>query len=451
MTPPLSKLGHAKAVLTLGLPLVGSHLAQMLLHVTDTVMLGWYGVLELASVVLGASAFFIVFILGSGFGQAVMPMVAQALGRGDEVQVRRDTRMGLWLSIGFGLLCYPVFWQSEAILLALGQQADVSALAQAYLRIAGLGMIPALLVMALKSYLAALEKTQVVLWVTVAAVVLNAGMNYALIFGNWGAPELGVRGAAIASVLTQAVTFVALGFYAHWQPDLRRFNLFQRFWRPDWQAMDQVFKLGWPIGLTGLMEGGLFQASALMMGWIGTMELAAHGIALEVTALAFMVHLGLSNAATVRVGRAMGRGDAQGLRDGAKVALAMSLLFGVAMVVLFLALPAQIVALFLDKANPQSAEIIAFGTILLALSALFQMVDATQVMALGFLRGMQDTRVPMWLAVFSYWVIGIPASYVLAFPLGLGGAGLWLGLTVGLSVAAGLLMWRFWARAPKAA
>lgn len=448
---PLSKLDHAKAVLTLGLPLVGSHLAQMLLHVTDTVMLGWYGVLELASVVLGASAFFIVFILGSGFGQAVMPMVAQALGRGDEVQVRRDTRMGLWLSIGFGLLCYPVFWQSEAILLALGQQADVSALAQAYLRIAGLGMIPALLVMALKSYLAALEKTQVVLWVTVAAVVLNAGMNYALIFGNWGAPELGVRGAAIASVLTQAVTFVALGFYAHWQPDLRRFNLFQRFWRPDWQAMDQVFKLGWPIGLTGLMEGGLFQASALMMGWIGTMELAAHGIALEVTALAFMVHLGLSNAATVRVGRAMGRGDAQGLRDGAKVALAMSLLFGVAMVVLFLALPAQIVALFLDKANPQSAEIIAFGTILLALSALFQMVDATQVMALGFLRGMQDTRVPMWLAVFSYWVIGIPASYVLAFPLGLGGAGLWLGLTVGLSVAAGLLMWRFWARAPRVA
>ncbi len=446
---PLSKTGHAKALLALGLPLIGSHLAQMLLHVTDTVMLGWYGVVELASVVLGASAFFIVFILGSGFGQAVMPMVAQALGRGDEVQVRRDTRMGLWLSIGFGLLCYPVFWQSEAILLALGQQPDVAALAQAYLRIAGLGMLPALLVMALKSYLAALEKTQVVLWVTMAAVVLNAGINYALIFGNWGAPELGVRGAAIASVLTQAVTFVALAAYAHWQPDLRRFNLFQRFWRPDRQAMEQVFKLGWPIGLTGLMEGGLFQASAIMMGWIGTMELAAHGIALEVTALAFMVHLGLSNAATVRVGRAMGRGDAQGLRDGAKVALMMSLLFGVSMVVLFLTLPAPIIALFLDRTNPQSAEIIAFGTILLALSALFQMVDATQVMALGFLRGMQDTRIPMWLAVFSYWVIGIPVSYALAFPLGMGGAGLWLGLTVGLSVAAGLLMWRFWKNAPQ--
>lgn len=448
--PTLTKTDHARALLALGLPLVGSHLAQMALHVTDTVMLGWYGVVELAAVVLGASAFFIVFILGSGFGQAVMPMVAQALGRGDEVQVRRDTRMGLWLSIGFGVICYPVFWKSEAILLALGQKPDVSALAQAYLRIAGLGMMPALLVMALKSYLAALERTQVVLWITMAAVVLNAGVNYALIFGHWGAPEMGVRGAAIASVLTQVVTVVALGFYAHWVPELRRFSLFQRFWRPDWQAMRQVYRLGWPIGLTGLAEGGLFQASALMMGWIGTMELAAHGIALEVTALAFMVHLGLSNAATVRVGRAMGQGNARSLRDGAKVALMLSLGFGVTMVVLFLALPAQIIALFLDGANPSSAEIIAFGTVLLALSALFQMVDATQAMALGFLRGMQDTRAPMWIAALSYWVIGIPASYVLAFPLGLGGPGLWLGLTVGLSVAAGLLMWRFWRNAPQA-
>jgi multidrug resistance protein, MATE family len=447
---PLSKTDHARALLALGLPLIGSHLAQMALHVTDTVMLGWYGVVELASVVLGASAFFIVFILGSGFGQAVMPMVAQALGRGDEVQVRRDTRMGLWLSIGFGAACYPVFWWSESILLALGQQPDVSALAQDYLRIAGLGMMPALLVMALKSYLAALERTQVVLWITVTAVVLNAGINYALIFGNWGAPEMGVRGAAIASVLTQAVTFVALGFYAHWQPDLRRFNLFQRFWRPDWQAMHQVYRIGWPIGLTGLAEGGLFQASAIMMGWIGTVQLAAHGIALEVTALAFMVHLGLSNAATVRVGRAMGQGNAQSLRDGAKVALMLSLGFGVTMVVLFLALPGPIIVLFLDRANPSAGAIITLGTVLLALSALFQMVDATQAMALGFLRGMQDTRAPMWIATLSYWVLGIPASYVLAFPLGFGGPGLWLGLTVGLSVAAGLLMWRFWNRAPKA-
>jgi multidrug resistance protein, MATE family len=168
-----------------------------------------------------------------------------------------------------------------------------------------------------------------------------------------------------------------------------------------------------------------------------------------VTALAFMVHLGLSNAATIRVANATGRDDAQGLRDGALVALALSLGFGVSMVVLFLTLPEQIVSLFLDPGNPDTGAIIAFGTVLLALSALFQMVDATQVMALGFLRGLKDTRAPMWIATLSYWVIGIPISYALAFPLGFGGVGLWLGLTVGLSVAALLLMLRFWAKVRK--
>jgi MATE family multidrug resistance protein len=144
----------------------------------------------------------------------------------------------------------------------------------------------------------------------------------------------------------------------------------------------------------------------------------------------------------------MGQGDAASLRGGAKVALILSLGFGVTMMVLFLALPGPIVALFLDRENPSSGAIIAFGTVLLALSALFQLVDATQVMALGFLRGLQDTRAPMWMAALSYWVIGIPASYALAFPLGFGGAGLWLGLTVGLSVAAAFLMTRFWRNAP---
>ncbi len=285
MTPRMPYSTHARATLALGLPLIGSHLAQMGLHVTDTVMLGWYGVAELAAVVLGSSSFFVIFLLGSGFAQAVMPMVAQALGREDEAQVRRDTRMGLWLSIVFGVLCYPLFWWSGPILLASGQNAEVAGLAQDYLQIVGIGMIPALLVMTLKSYLAALERAGIVLWATVAAVILNIGLNWMLIFGNWGAPELGVRGAAVASVSVQIATFATLAIYGAWLPALRRFSLWQRFWRPDWPALGQVFRLGVPIGLTGLAESGLFQASALMMGWIGTVELAAHGIALEAAAL----------------------------------------------------------------------------------------------------------------------------------------------------------------------
>jgi MATE family multidrug resistance protein len=450
MTETLTYSAHARATLVLGLPLIGSHLAQMSLHVTDTVLLGWYGVSELAAVVLATTAFFVIFILGSGFAQAVMPLVAAALGSGDETRVRRDTRMGLWLSIGFGLVTYPLFWWSGALLLAMGQKPEVAGFAQDFLRIGGLGMIPALLVMTLKSYLAALERTQVVLWTTILAVGVNLVLAYALIFGHWGAPELGVRGAAIASLAVQVVTALILGVYAGWLPALRHFHLFQRFWRPDLQAMRAVFRLGWPIGITGLMESGLFAATALMMGWVGTVELAAHGIAMEVTALSFMVHLGLSNAATVRAGRAEGAGDAQSLRDGAKVAIALSFGFGLSMVVLFLALPAPMIALFLNLENPESAAIIAFGIKLLVMAALFQMADAMQVMALGLLRAIRDTRVPMIAAAISYWGIGIPTAYVLGIQLGYGGEGLWFGLVIGLTCAATLLMWRFWHLAPRA-
>lgn len=449
MSQPLSPLAHARATLALGLPLVGSHLAQMALHVADTVMLGWYGVTELAAVVIGASSFFVVFILGSGFAQAVMPMVASALAEGDEAQVRRDTRMGMWLSLVYGLAVYPLFWWSGPVLLALGQKPEVAALGQDFLRIAGLGMIPALLVMALKSYLAALNRTQVVLWVTIAALGVNIALNWFLIFGNGGAPELGVQGAAIASLSVQVVTFGALAIYAGWLPELRRFRLWQRFWRPDWAAMRGVFRLGWPIGVTGLAESGLFQASALMMGWIGTVELAAHGIAMELAALAFMVHLGLSNAITVRTAHFAGSDQPINMRRGAQVGIALSVGFGVTMVVLFLTLPAPLIGFFLDEAKPGTAEISAFAVTLLALAALFQMADAMQVIALGLLRGIQDTRVPMVMAAVSYWLIGIPSSYVLAFPLGLGGVGLWLGLVIGLICAAALLMARFWMRAPR--
>jgi len=226
-------LFHARATLTLGLPLIGSHVAQFVLHLTDTVMLGWYGVLPLAAGVLGASSFFTIFVLGSGFAKAVMPMVASANSQGDERQVRRVARMGLWLSILFSALTYPVFWWSGPILLALGQEEEVSALAQQYLRIAGLGMCPALLVMVLKSYLSALERTQVVLWVTVAAVPLNVLLNWALIFGNLGAPELGVAGSAIATVTVQIVSLGLIVLYAALLPALAKYSLFQRFWRPD--------------------------------------------------------------------------------------------------------------------------------------------------------------------------------------------------------------------------
>ncbi len=449
MTPPLTTLGHARATLALGLPLIGSSLAQIALNVTDTVMLGWYAVEALAAGTLGASTFFIVFVLGSGFGRAVMPLVAAARGAGDPVQARRATRMGLWHSVLFGAAVYPLFWWSGPILLAAGQDPRIAELTQNYLRIAGLGMIPALLVVTLTSFLSALERTRVVLGATLAAAMLNAGLNWALIFGNWGAPELGVAGAALASVLVQAATLAIVAGGAAALPALRPYRLFQRVWRADWPAFRLVGRLGWPIGVTGLAEGGMFQASALMMGWIGTVELAAHGIVLQVASITFMLHVGLSSAATVRTGAALGARDAAGLRRGAAVAIALSQGIGLFVIAAFVLAPRPIIALFIDRDDPAAPAILAFGAVLLLYAALFQVADAAQVMAAGLLRGLQDTRVPMLLATFSYWAVGIPASYLLAFPAGMGGPGLWLGLVVGLCVAGTTLMVRFWTRAPR--
>jgi len=433
---------HARAVLTLGLPLIGSHVAQFAITLTDAVMLGWYSVESLAAEVLGGTLFFVLFIMGSGFAWAVMPMVAAAQAADDQTQIRRVARMGAWASLLFGLATLPLMVWSTPVFLALGQDPAISGLAGQYLSIMGWGILPALWVMVLKSYLAALERTQVVLWVTVAAVGLNIMVNHALIFGNWGAPELGVRGAAIASLTVNIASLVALALYVmRVAPD---HALFQRFWRPDAEALRAVFRLGWPIGITNLAEVGLFAASSVMMGWLGTVPLAAHGIALQITSVVFMVHMGLSNAATVRAGQAHGRGDSRALRDGAAVVLALSLATAALTMGLFLAVPELMLGLFLGPEDPDRWAVIAIGTGLLAAAALFQLVDAGQVMALGLLRGVQDTRVPMFMAAISYWGIGVPASYVLGFPLGLGGVGIWLGLAIGLACAAVVMLARFW-------
>ena len=433
---------HWRSLMRLGIPLIGGHVAQFSIGLTDTVMLGWYSVEALASVVLGGTFFFVIFLFGSGFAIAVMPLVAEADASGDEVTLRRVTRMGLWLSVLFGMAFLPLFIWSGGILEALGQDPEVAQLAQMYLRIAGLGLLPALLVMVLKSYLAALERTRVVFWVTVAAVPANALVNYLLIFGNWGFPELGVEGAAIASLVTQAVSLAGVVVYC--ALTMSHHDLFRRVWRPDWEAFGRVFRLGVPIGLTNLSEVGLFAASSLMMGWLGTVQLAAHGIALQLASLAFMVHLGLSSAATVRVGNAMGRKDAEHMARGARVAVGASLITSLVTVTLFLTIPEFLLSLFLDPNEPQREAILAAGVVLLYVAALFQVMDGMQVMALGLLRGVQDTRGPMIIAAISYWVIGVPSGYALGFALSLGGVGVWSGLVIGLTFASALLMWRFW-------
>lgn len=432
------------ATMTLAVPLVGTHLARTLIGATDTIMIGRYGIDPLAALVLATSYFFVLVMLGSGYALGVMGLIATARARSDDAEVRRATRMAIWLSVAHAALMAPLLWWSRAILIALGQTPEIAALAQDWLRVMVLAMPAVLAGMALNSFLAALGRANLVLVVTAIGLPINAGLNWLLIFGHGGFPELGVRGAGIASMTVNLLQLAALAAVSAMLPEARPYRLFQRLWRPDWAAARAVMRLGLPIGLTLVAETGMFTGANLMMGWFGPHALAAHGIALQIASLTFMVHLGVSNAATIRVGTAWGQGDRSGLRAAGIAAILISASFALAAMTVFLTMPERLTRFYLNPADPAAPQIVALAAVLMVYAGLFQLVDAMQAIALGLLRGVQDTQVPMALAVVSYWLIGLPVGYALAFPLRMGPPGLWLGLLVGLAVAAILLMTRFW-------
>lgn len=441
MTISRSLIQNIRKLFALGLPIVGSNLAMMLIGVTDIVMVGWHSVEELAALILATTLFFNIFILGSGVAFALMPMVSSAAAVGDDTTVRRSTRMSLWLSMIYGVMSLPIFYMSEGIFLALGQQAELAAYAADYMWILAPAIIPALWANVMRSYLAAMEFTKVIMFITAGVAVLNIGFNHVLIFGNYGFPELGIQGAAIASLLVNIMTAVITSIYAI--VILPQHTLFARFYRADWPALVKVFKLGMPIGLSMLAETGLFSAASVMMGWIGVIALAAHGIALQLASLTFMAHLGLSHAVTIRIGNAAGRQDRDAMVDVTKAGVWISVLWSFFTIILFVGLGPNLVSLFLDADEAARDAIIAYGVVLLWIAALFQLVDGGQVLAIGLLRGIQDTAGPMVITVFGYWGVGIPTAYLLGFHTQLAGSGIWLGLVAGLSFAAIGLSMRF--------
>ena len=322
---PQSWPGHVRATAVLALPLIGAQLAQMAMGVTDTVMIGWLGAPELAGSVLGTQAFFLVYIFGVGFGQAAMPLAAAAEGQGDAA---RRPPLDPHGPLGAGALQRArhaaALAHRSASCWRSARSRRSPALAGTYMRVVQWGMLPALLVMGLRSYLTVVGRAYVVLAVVVFGALCNAFLDYALIFGHFGAPALGIVGAALATAVTNLVMAALLFAYTALAPGLRRYELYARFWRPDWDAFPEILRLGWPIGATIIAEVGLFSASSLMMGWIGTIPLAAHGIALQIASIAFMVPLGLASAATVRVGLALGRGDATDLGRAGNTALVLA-------------------------------------------------------------------------------------------------------------------------------
>jgi len=434
---------HFKATLSLGLPLIGSHLMQMVPGLTDTIMLGWYGVDELAASVLAHSLFFIILIVGSGFAITVMPMVASAAAIDDKTSVRRSVRMGLWISIIYSIFFIPILLFSENVFLILGQEEHLAKSAQTYLRIAGWSIVPGLLIMVLKSFFSALERPNVVLLSLIIGGLVNIVLNYTLIFGNFGMPELGLTGAAIATLVTTILSILILLYFCLFKDEYSSYLIFNNIWRIDIEAFKEVFKLGLPVGITMLAESGLFSATAVMMGWLGTNALAAHGIAIQISGITFMIYLGLANAGTVRVGRAVGREDNSGLKLASISVIILTIGAVLIVAFTFLSVPKSLLMLFLSPSHVDTPSIILIGVPLLAIAAIFQIADGLQVVVLGLLRGLKDTAIPMVITTICYWGVGIPCSYLFGFVFNWGGKGIWFGLVIGLTLASVFLSSRY--------
>ena len=425
--------GYIRSLFLLSLPLIGGHIAQILIGVGDTLIVGRYSTEALAALVLGTTIFFIIFIFGAGFSFAAMALVSTANTEGNTLKIRRITRMALWLSLTFGFLVSPFFVFSEKLLLLLGQELNLAVLASEYLIYSGIAIFPALSSSVLRCYLAGMEYVKVTFYISIIAVLLNLLINYLLVFGMFGLPELGIVGAGIATVFVNLFMLISFVIYA--KIELPQHKLFVRFWRPDRGVIGLVLKMGSAIGITNMAEAGLFSASSIMMGWVGQLELAAHGIALQLASITFMLHLGLSDAATIRVSSALGKKNKHEIINECWAALIISLGLSSLAILIFLGFPKLLISAFLNSEEVNANLIVEIGISLLALAALFQLVDGGQALAIHLLRGLHDTTMPMYLAVISYWIIGLPSGYIFCFYYNFGAQGIWSGLVIGLGFA----------------
>jgi MATE family multidrug resistance protein len=337
-----------------------------------------------------------------------------------------------------------ILWYADPIIVGLGQDPGLAHGAGIFLRGYMWSMLPFLVFQAMRNFVSALERPGWVLVISLAGILLNALLGWAMIFGHLGFPAMGLFGGGLASSIVWTLLMLALAAVIMTDRQFRRFHLFGRWWRPDWPRFRRLWLLGLPIGLAMGFEGGVFSAAAYLMGLISVDAVAAHAVALQIAALSFMVPWGMAQAATVRVGLALGRNDRAGIARAGWSAWAMGTGFMALMALLIWAIPRALITLFLDDSAP-NANVIGLGVAFLGVAAIFQIVDGAQVVGAGILRGLHDTRVPMIFTFIGYWLIGIGVGVWLAFRAGWGGVGIWTGLALGLAIVAVLMLAR-WVR-----
>lgn len=435
-------------MLALAVPLAGANLIQMAVYAIDVIFVARLGPEALAASSLSVSVFGLLMWSMTGLVGAAAPLIAAELGRGRHAvrEVRRSVRMGIWLAVLSGLLIMAVCWNGERLLLFAGQEPVVAARAGAFLRVLMWAAVPNVFAALLRVFVSALGRAGYATAITALALAVNTLGNYAFVFGHFGLPAMGLQGSALSSVITSvamAAAYVAMIFADR---HLRRYYVFGRLWRSDWPRFFEMLKIGLPITGTVLAEAGLFSGAAILMGWIGEDQLAGHTVALQFAALAFQVPFGIAQAATIRVGLAYGAGDRAATGLAGNVAIAVGVGFMSLTGLIIWLFPRAILHLYVDPDAAENAALVAFALSYMKVAAAFQLFDGAQAVAAGSLRGLQDTRVPMAIALFGYWVPGLGTALWLGFRTPLAGVGVWIGLAVGLVVVASLLYWRWTGR-----
>src|SRR5262245_14934075 len=427
----------------LAFPIALTQLGQVAMMTSDLALLGRLGQEVVAASALAHTVLFGAFVVGMGLVSAVSPLASQAFGARQPRMVRRALRVGLWAATLLGIPLSLAQLEGERILLALGQTPVEAALAADYLRGLAWCLVPAWWFIALRGFMQSVNRPEPALWITLAAIPANGVLAYALIYGEFGLPRLAMFGAGLATNIVNLGMCVACVWVCYACRPFKKYRVLSRFWVPDWTRFKQLFGIGAASSATMLLEFGVFAAAALLMGWLGTAALAAHQIAITAASIMFMVPFGVSMAATVRVGHAVGRRDADPTRRAGMTAIALGAAF-MAVMTLIVALARNVIPLlFLGFDTSAADETLRLAAVLLLLGASFFIADGVQTVAAGALRGLNDTRMTLVYAAICFWAVGFAICYALGFPLGYGPPGIWIGLSIGLVLYALLLIRRF--------
>ncbi len=432
------------ALIKLAFPLVLAHLAQHTISFVDTLMVGRLGNDAIAGIALGSTTFYFVVFAISGVLLGVSPIVSQAKGANDETKIAAVLRQAILLSALLLIPCWLLLQNGEALFHWMKQPPDVAQQSGEYLKAISWGLLPNFIFISLRSALESLADTRPVLIISCFNVTLNIVANEILMFGHFGLPELGLVGTGYASAIVMWCACLMLIFYFRLKyGHLNIFTFEQLLSRQSRSQLWELIRIGVPIGITIGFEISMFSASTFGMGWFGKDALAAHQIALQTASIAFMIPLGISIAASARVGQLMGGNDLQGAQVAGYTGIVVSGMIMVATGLCFIFLPRNLIAIYLDIADPENSVVVAKAVSFLFIAAAFGVFDGLQVGGSMALRGLKDTRAAMVITMIAYWGCGITSGAIFAFTLGKGGEGLWYGLTVGLAVASVILVLRF--------